>query len=110
MSDEHTKTKHRFSVDVDDFVRFLEAKTLDRKCPACGTAHWTVIGPAEGATYRVTAPLRDSETKHQLSMFAIHCVECGFVRQHYARVVKDWVKDNPRPEQLEFDEILGDDE
>lgn len=42
-------------------------------------------------------PLRDGENPMSLSTFAIHCDNCGYLRQHLSKVVKKWVTANPAP-------------
>lgn len=109
MSIEDVK-HHKFSVTVEDFIRFLEAKTFESECPACHTANWTVIGSGENEmTYRLITPMRDGPRPNFVNFLGIYCNECGFVRQHLAKVVRRWVDDNPEPEQLELDEMATDD-
>lgn len=109
MSDTGVKL-HRYSVTTDDFIRFLEEKSYESTCPACQSAAWTIIGSsANNMAYRLVTPLRDGPSPNQMNCFAIHCNECGFIRQHLAKVVKRWVDENPEPEQLELDEMADDD-
>lgn len=104
------KKRHKFSVHMDDFVRFLIAKTDDSNCAGCGSASWTIIGSDETEmAYRLTTALRDGVRPTYLNCFGIYCNECGFVRQHLARKVREWVDNNPTQEQLEFDEVITDD-
>lgn len=103
---EEKREAHRFSTNMDDFIRFLEAKTGECRCPACGKERWTVLGvPRTDATYRMVTTLRDSEKPSSLSTFSVYCSNCGFLRQHVARIVKEWVDENPEPEQLELDDL-----
>lgn len=109
MSDEEKKI-HKFSTTMDDFVRFLIAKTDDSKCSGCGSKSWTVIGSDQTQmAYRMVTPMRDGPSPTYLNCFGIYCNECGFVRQHVARKVKQWVEENPVQEQLDLDEIDDDD-
>ena len=108
MTDEGVK-RHKFSVTVDDFIRFLEEKSFESKCPSCGSAAWTVIGSgATEMTYRLITQMRDGPSPTYLNSLGIYCNECGFIRQHIAKVVKRWVDENPEPEQLELDEMTTD--
>lgn len=93
------------TVSAFDFVRFLEAKTLDSSCPACQLDEWTLVCPNdhEADAYRLVTQLRDGLKPTQVSTLAIFCDNCGFVRQHMSRVVKSWVTDNPLEPELDFD-------
>ncbi|HCF7312658.1 TPA: hypothetical protein NIJ62_003520 [Pseudomonas aeruginosa] len=107
MSEENNEA-HRFSVSMEDFIRFLEAKTGESDCPACKGETWTVIGVDKtDISYRLVTSLRDGSGPVTLSTFGVYCNNCGYIRQHLSRKVKDWVLENPGPEQLvlsEFDE------
>ncbi|MCU7240384.1 hypothetical protein [Pseudomonas peradeniyensis] len=103
---EKSPPNHRWSVTIDDFVRFLVAKTGDAKCPACGNGQWTILGSGEtNHAYRVNTSLRDGGATKALNTFAIFCDECGYAREHLSRIVKLWVEQNPGPEQLELDDL-----
>lgn len=106
MSDEELPKVHRFATKSSDFVRFLEQKTTKNDCPTCGNEVWTVVCADNGYTYRLTSILRDGEKQNTFSTFALFCNECGFVREHSARLVSHWVKENP--EQPELDLEFGD--
>ncbi len=109
MSDE-SALPHRYSVSIADFVRFLEAKTADSPCPGCETRVWTVVGSAaNGMSYRLVTNLRDGPTATHLSTLAIYCNECGYIRTHWARKVREWVDENPQQAELEFEEAPEDD-
>lgn len=96
--------KHQFAVRTSDFVRFLEEKTLDQPCPACGACQWTLIGPKDdGITFMLRTALRGASSPTQVTTVAVYCNECGFLRQHLAKVVRNWVDANPAPDQLEFE-------
>ncbi|KAB0502795.1 hypothetical protein [Pseudomonas lini] len=106
MSEDEIQNTRQFAVSAHDFVRFLEAKTLDSPCPACSFQGWTVIGSSKnGSTYRLATPLRDGPKPSQVSTFAIYCNECGFVRHHLSRKVREWIDENPEPEQLDLEEV-----
>ncbi|MFC6689811.1 hypothetical protein ACFQD2_00420 [Pseudomonas lini] len=47
MSEDEIQNTRQFAVSAHDFVRFLEAKTLDSPCPACSFQGWTVIGSSK---------------------------------------------------------------
>lgn len=107
MSDENKtadKKKHMFTVTSDDFIRFLEAKTPESDCPACGFDEWTVICPSgeDTNTYRLVTSMKDGLKPMHINTFAIHCKECGYVRHHLSRFVKAWVEDNPMEPELDF--------
>lgn len=106
MSKTVSNNPKSFAVTMAEFVRFLQAKTDDAVCAACGSQWWTVVGSTEtGATYRLSTPLRDGPKATQLSTFAIYCNECGLVRHHLSRVVRKWVDANPAPEEAEQEEL-----
>ena len=105
------QSRAKLAVEINDVIRFLEEKSLDSECPACGTDEWTIVCPAdpEGAldTYRLVTPLRDGDRPMTLSTVAIYCDNCGFVRQHLSRLIKKWIVDNPLEPELDFDEGLN---
>lgn len=111
MSDEKNEIKTKrspLSVSSNDFVRFLEEKTLDSICPACKADEWTVVCPFsdegdDNDTYRLVTPLRDGVKPTQISTFAIYCDNCGYIRQHLTRVVRNWANENPLEPELDFD-------
>jgi len=35
---------------------------------------------------------------------ALHCEDCGFLRQHVAKVVRDWVNCNPDQSEKDVDQ------
>ncbi|MCF1487552.1 hypothetical protein LZ838_09275 [Pseudomonas sp. AA27] len=104
MSEE--RKVHRFTTTMDDFIRFLEAKTGESRCPVCNFQRWVVLGaPSTETSYRMVTTLRDGAKPTFLSSFSVYCSNCGFIRQHIARVVKEWVDENPPPEQLELEDL-----
>lgn len=110
MSENENPKDHKLAVSTDDFIRFLEAKSLEASCPSCQSQQWTVIGSVDTDTpYRLSTPAKTSLKATNLLTYAIFCVECGFVRNHMARVVKAWVDENPA-EQTEMDFGKDDDD
>ncbi|MBF8730476.1 hypothetical protein IRZ59_08445 [Pseudomonas guariconensis] len=105
------KSDHeRFSVQMDDFIRFLEEKTSSTSCAACGNDLWTILGWADtDVTFRAITPLLDGPKEESASTFALFCNNCGFLRHHMSKVVRDWVDSNPAPEQLDLDGLSGND-
>lgn len=103
--DSNNPNRSKFAITAEDFVRFLEKKTTGASCPACGTDDWTLICPADdfADAYRLVTPLRDGGRSLNLSTFAIYCDSCGFVRQHFSRVVRTWVQNNPIDPELDFE-------
>lgn len=114
MSDENDTQKSprsKLAISSEDFVRFLEEKTLGSECPACGTDEWTIVCPPDpdglSDTYRLVTPLRDGGKSMNISTFAIFCDHCGFVRQHLSRSVRQWVAENPVNPELDLEPQLG---
>lgn len=100
MSDSKKKLLKRMtimSVKADDFVRFLESKTVDDDlCPICETDKWTIICPSgEESTFRFGTQIRNVEEMFYFSTFGYFCENCGYLRQHVSSVVHKWVRDNP---------------
>lgn len=87
------------SVSPDDFVRFITSKAdKDDICPICGKDQWAVLcSPDEQPVFRLGIPVRNRPEQYYLSMFGYHCENCGYLRQHMAWVVYEWVKANPAP-------------
>ncbi|MNJ28711.1 hypothetical protein D3C77_232570 [compost metagenome] len=102
MSEKKTD-RERFTVKMDDFIRFLEAKTSTTNCAACGHDHWTILGWSDtDVTLRLVNELLDGPKPESTSSFALFCNNCGFLRQHVSKVVRDWVDSNPEPTQLDL--------
>ena len=109
MSDDES-AKHKFSVTTSEFVRFLQEKTPDSSCPGCNAKVWTVVGSAaNGMAYRMVTNLRDGPSATHLSTFAIYCNECGYIRHHWAKKVREWVEENAQQGEIEFEEADEDD-
>ena len=109
MSDSD-KVAHRFSVSISDFVSYLEAKTPDSSCPACNTKVWTVVGSvSNGMAYRMVTDLRDGPSPTHISTVAIYCNECGYIRHHWSKKVREWVDQRSQQTELEFEEASEDD-
>lgn len=97
--------EHPYAVKTPDFVRFLEAQTEDKPCPACGSIKWIIIGPGDGGTtYLLRTSLRGGSKTSQVTTMALHCEDCGFLRQHVAKVVRDWVNCNPDQSEKDVDQ------
>lgn len=99
------------AVSSDDFIRFLESISINDQCPVCETDRWTIIctpedeeTPETKYAYRAVAPLRDGPKPMNLSSFSLYCNNCGYLRQHVAKVVRAWVRENPIDPELEFGE------
>lgn len=110
MSQEEAgEQRHKFSVTADEFVRFLESKTPESACPACQSKEWTVVGSStNGMAYRFVTNLRDGPSASHISTFAIYCNECGYIRHHWSRKVKDWLTANSPQLDIEFEEGVND--
>ncbi|NQD78617.1 hypothetical protein HP436_00290 [Pseudomonas sp. CrR14] len=103
MSESELPNKHKFAVSADEFIRFLEDKTIESDCPACEGSDWTIIGDSSsGEPFRLRTMLKSESRTIGLSSYAIYCDNCGFIRQHLARVVRNWATENP-PSQKEID-------
>jgi len=99
------QTRSRRAVTSDDFVRFLVEKNPESNCPVCDGDAWTVVCPFGDHldTYRLVVPMRDGPNPMTISTFAIFCDNCGYLRQHLARVVHQWVEANPVEQELDFE-------
>lgn len=114
MSDEknaETEKKSKFTLDSDEFIRFLEFKTPESICPACGHDEWTVICPSGENTnnFRLVTLMRDGPKPIHLNTFAIFCKNCGFIRQHLSRFVREWAEENPVEGELDFGDADAED-
>jgi hypothetical protein len=110
MSDSNKPAEHKFAVSGDDFIRFLREKTDEVACPACASNEWTIFSLTEpDQAYRLITPLKSAAHSSFVNMLALYCDECGYVRHHLARIVKEWVTQNPEAQgQLELDEPEND--
>ena len=98
MTDQTAPAKSdRFQTSSDDFVRFLESKNETMTCIFCQNESWTVICDFSdnGNAFRLTTPIRNAPKPGTVSYFTIHCQECGFLMNFLARIVHQWVQDNP---------------
>ena len=119
MSDNQESSPKRMTmlaVSPDDFVRFITAKAAkEDTCPICNTDQWSVLcTPDDEPVFRLGTPVRNREEQFYLSTFGYFCENCGYVRQHMAWIVHQWVKENPAPGQeiidsVESNEIDADD-
>ncbi|GLO27609.1 hypothetical protein PPUJ21368_54400 [Pseudomonas putida] len=103
----HMHGRHVFSVTAEDFAEFLQEKTPESICPACGHDDWTVICPPQsesGNAFRMRITLTDGPRPASMSVLGIYCDHCGYIRSHMARVVRTWVDD--RQLDLDLDDDL----
>lgn len=87
-----------FSVESEDFIRFLREKGggEEENCPVCKGPEWTIICPDdEGPVLRLGLPVRNREKTFFLSSIGYFCVNCGYIRTHLASVVHNWIQNNP---------------
>ncbi|MDO1495788.1 hypothetical protein HND72_14505 [Pseudomonas putida] len=102
--------RERFSVQMDDFIRFLEEKTGSTTCSACGKNEWTLFGlPDTDVAFRAITSFLDGPEEESTSSFVLFCNNCGFMRHHVSKVVRDWVDSNPAPVQPDLDGINDND-
>lgn len=101
------KGRSVLTVTAKDFAEFLTEKSAESICPSCGADEWTIVCPPEDESnaFRLMTAMKDGIRPAWISMFAIYCDNCGYVRHHAARVVKSWVDDN----QLALDLITPED-
>jgi uncharacterized Zn finger protein len=79
----------------EDAIRFLLAKTDKAKCPCCGSEKW-IVPFAEGDDESVfLMPLGASFGAEPAYNLALECNNCGFVREHRAKFIADWISQNP---------------
>lgn len=79
----------------DDAVRFLMAVSPSSKCPACGEEKWIVPYADHAQKYAFLTPLVVSYGNEPAFNLALECAKCGFVREHRARFVEEWISANP---------------
>lgn len=80
--------------------RFLEAKGVDPKCPACHQNDWSVqqLGAYiwQGI---ITLEAKDGSRTEvrggSMAAIALICNNCAFLRPHAYQAIADWLKDNP---------------
>lgn len=85
-------------IEMDGFIRFLEAKSLQSKCPSCGSGTWVIVGdPETNLCSQLQIPGRDRGLMESLPVVCLHCENCGFIRQHMAHMVQEWIEENPEP-------------
>lgn len=81
----------------NDAIRFLTEKTDKAPCPCCGSEKWIVPFADEDGTTVFLMPLSVSYGKEQAYNLALECDNCGFVREHRAKFIADWIAQNPEP-------------
>jgi Zn ribbon nucleic-acid-binding protein len=79
----------------DDAVRFLIALSPSSKCPACSEEKWIVPYADEEQQFAFLTPLVVSYGNEPAYNLALECAKCGFVREHRARFVEEWIAANP---------------
>lgn len=85
----------------EDAIRFLVEKTDNAKCPCCGNPKWIVPFADEKSTEVFLMPLQVTFGNEPAYNLALECSNCGFVREHRAKFIADWVAQNPSKEQNE---------
>lgn len=87
-------------IKLPDAIRFLEAKGISRSCPACGHDNCDLIDEQQGDLHFALPGFRfggyDITRADMLGLFALTCVDCGFVRLFHRSVIVDWIERNPQ--------------
>lgn len=84
-----------------DAIRFLVAKTDKAKCPCCGSEKW-IVPFAEGTDEVVfLMPLGATFGSEPAYNLELECDNCGFIREHRAKFIADWIAKNPSQEKNE---------
>lgn len=86
-------------IKLSDAIRFLEAKGVSRKCPACGQDKSDLINE-EGANLHFALPGfeldgYDFSRADMLGLFIVACDNCGFVRLFHRTAIASWIESNP---------------
>lgn len=77
-----------------DFVRFINSKNSDLKCYVCTHGDWTVLLEEDGVSL---AEVHQAAGSQNLTYptYSLVCVHCGNMHFHMARLVDEWIRDNP---------------
>ncbi|MBJ2270724.1 hypothetical protein JFT60_25430 [Pseudomonas sp. MF6772] len=85
----------------NDAIRFLTEKTDNARCPCCGAEKWIVPFADKESTTVFLMPLQAKFGNEPAYNLALECSNCGFVREHRAKFIADWVAQNPSKEKNE---------
>lgn len=100
MKEDGPNKPHRLTTTMKDFIRFLQAKTSNHECPACGNKMWTIAGfVGQENAARFNLKIEDVPNASSVSSLGCSCNECGFMRFHMAHVVHEWLEANPAAQQ-----------
>lgn len=97
MSTENSTDEAQAPYEFDDLVRFITSKNHDLKCYVCTHGQWTVMLEED----LITLSLIENKSARSEVTFPAYCVvcdNCGNMHFHMARVVDNWLAENPAPE------------
>ncbi len=87
---------------VEEIVRFFQAKGVSGLCPACRHDRWIRLDNPENFVWVLSA--RGANGDHvipapAIPVIALTCENCSFIRLHAAIPVKNWLAENPPPNE-----------
>lgn len=83
-------------MELEDIIRFFEAKKAQGGCPTCGNNDWGLV-PNENMRFDkyTIPPLNFSGST--VPVIVLRCKNCEFVRLHAAASIQEWTDANPNP-------------
>lgn len=100
MSDDSSgeEATRRLTVTAKEFIRFGEAKNLQRACVECGDDRWAFAleGDDEQNPDAIVqlALIPAFNSKRSIPVHTMLCMSCGITKIINAAIVRDWVDNN----------------
>nr|WP_315448005.1 hypothetical protein [uncultured Pseudomonas sp.] len=88
-------------IKFNDAIRFLTEKTPVAKCMCCGNEKWIVPFADVDGTTVFLMPLQATFGNEPAYNLTLECSNCGFLREHRAKFIADWIAENPSQEKDE---------
>jgi hypothetical protein len=106
MGDEETPLSVQKLSD-EDVLRYLAAQSKSPACLSCGQTAWVFYGgngdvflglaAGKATPENVGTSLIDTTINKAVSVVAMVCAVCGFIRMHDMSHVLRWLEKNPNP-------------
>lgn len=88
-------TRPAIILEFDDAVRFFLSASAHSPCFVCGTDSWQI--PTRNDNMQLCMLTRElhEQNGERIHTLAVECKRCGFIRQHRAEIILDWLNANP---------------
>ena len=80
-------------IATDQLAAFVDAKSADKPCEACGSETWSVPDPHNEAVLYVKADTDKMYGRRYVPVLTIFCENCGLIRAFSANLIRKWLRE-----------------